>query len=84
LSLVKLLGESISDDIRILLISKGSIDASGKRQGTIFARAETYFSGLNYQIWTFSRSHNGNRRTLSMGDKSENLKIVDGGLELVG
>ncbi len=81
LSLVKLLGESLSDKIRLLLISKGSVDASGKRQGAIFARAETYFSDINYDIWTFSRSNDGHRRTLSMGDKSESLRIVDGGLE---
>ncbi len=81
LSLVKLLGESLSDKIRLLLISKGSVDASGKRQGAIFARAETYFSDINYDIWTFSRSNDGHRRTLSMGDKSESLRILDGGLE---
>ena len=81
LQLVTKLAESVSEKIRLVLISKGSIDASGERSGSIFARAENYFTQAGFEIWTFSRSANNHTRILSMGERSVGLRIVDDGLE---
>ncbi|DAC51925.1 MAG TPA: hypothetical protein HA359_06180, partial [Candidatus Poseidoniaceae archaeon] len=64
-------------------ISKGTVDASGKRVGEIFARAENHFVKEGYEIWTFCRSSNGHHRILNIGSNSTTLKIVDSGLECV-
>ena len=58
LELISKLGKSIDPKIRVLLISKGSIDASGKRQGDIFARAENHFVNDGYEVWTLSQKYN--------------------------
>jgi hypothetical protein len=83
LDLISRLSNSISPEIRLLLISKGTVDASGKRVGEIFARAENYFVKEGYEIWTFSRSSNGHHRILNISSNSTTLKIVDSGLESV-
>ena len=83
LELISKLGKSIDPKIRVLLISKGSIDASGKRQGDIFARAENHFVNDGYEVWTLSRSTTGHLRKLTCDDVIIPLKIVDSGLELV-
>ena len=83
LDLISRLSNSISSEIRLLLISKGTVDASGKRVGEIFARAENHFVNEGYEIWTFSRSSNGHHRILNIGSNSTTLKIVDSGLECV-
>ena len=82
LNLVSNLGNSVSSDIRILLISKGSIDASGQRNGIIFARAEAYFVENGYDIWTLSRVSGGNQRNLTCDAELVRLKIMENGLEL--
>ena len=82
LELVSNLGKSVNPDIKILLISKGSIDASGKREGDIFARAETYFVNTGYEIWTLSRASSGNHRNLTCNGEVTRLKIMEQGLEL--
>lgn len=82
LELVTKLAESISEKIRLVLISKGSIDASGTRHGAIFPRAEAYFSKAGFELWTFSRSVNNHTRVLTFGDCSIGIKIVDSGLEI--
>ena len=77
------LGKSVNEKIRILLISKGSLDVSGKRQGDIFARAENHFVNDGYEVWTLSRTKTGHLRKLICGEVITQLKIVENGLELV-
>ena len=81
LELVSKLSKSINPNIKILLISKGSIDASGKRDGDIFARAEAYFVKNGYEIWTLSRITSGNNRKLICNGEVSKLKIMENGLE---
>ena len=82
LELVSNLSKSVNPNIKILLISKGSIDASGKRDGDIFARAEAYFVNNGYEIWTLSRITSGNNRKLICKGEVTKLKIMENGLEL--
>ena len=75
--------DNVSDEIKIILISKGSVDASGKRIGAIFARSENYFKDNGFEIWTLSKSQEGHYRDLSIDDRVTKLRIVDAGMELV-
>ena len=65
------------------MISKGTIDASGKRIGAIFARSENYFKENDFEIWTLAKSQDGHYRNLSIDEEVTKLRIVDEGLELV-
>ena len=83
LELISKLGTKISKDFRLLLISKGTVDASGQRQGQIFARAENYFSTAGYDIWTLSRSPNGHHRILAINSEEITVRITDNGIESI-
>jgi hypothetical protein len=75
--------DNVSKEIKIILISKGTIDASGKRIGAIFARSENYFKENDFEIWTLAKSQDGHYRNLSIDEEVTKLRIVDEGLELV-
>ena len=77
------LGKSIDADIRLLLISKGSVDVSGKLQGEILARAKNHFVNDGYEIWTLTRNTSDHLRKLTCDGLPIKLKIVENGLELV-
>ena len=83
LSEIKRCSENVSKQIKIILISKGTVDASGKRTGAIFARSENYFLENGFEIWTLSKSKDGNYRNLVIDEVVNKLKIVDEGVELV-
>ena len=83
LGLISNLGKSIDADIRLLLISKGSVDVSGKLQGEILARAKNHFVNDGYEIWTLTRNTSSHLRKLTCDGLSIKLKIVENGLELV-
>jgi hypothetical protein len=75
--------DNVSKEIKIILISKGTVDASGKRIGVIFARSENYFKENDFEIWTLAKSQDGHYRNLSIDEEVTKLRIVDEGLELV-
>ncbi|MFL2881842.1 MAG: hypothetical protein ACJ0CN_01555 [Candidatus Poseidoniaceae archaeon] len=80
---IKRCSDNVSKQIKIILISKGTVDASGKRTGEIFARSENYFLKNGFEIWTLSKSKDGHYRNLVIGEVENKLKIVDEGVELV-
>ena len=82
LELISKLGRAVNSEIKILLISKGSIDASGKRDGDIFPRAEAFLVECGSEIWTLARITSGNQRRLTCNGKVIRLKIMENGLEL--
>ena len=75
--------DNVSKEIKIILISKGTVDASGKRIGAIFARSENYFQENDFEIWTLAKTQDGHNRYLSIDEKVTKLRIVDEGMELV-
>ena len=83
LELISKLGTSIDQNIRLLLISKGSVDASGNRKGEIFARAENFFVNDGYEIWTLSRGSTGYIRKLTSNGEVTRLKIEENGFQLL-
>ena len=83
LSEIQRCSDYVSKDIKIILISKGTVDASGKKTGAIFARSENYFRENGFEIWTLSKSKDGHYRDLVTSEVVTQLKIVDEGMELV-
>ena len=83
LSEIKRCSDNVSKQIKIILISKGTVDASGKRNGAIFARSENYFLKNGFEIWTLSKSKDGYNRNLVIDNVVNKLKIVDEGVEFV-
>tara|TARA_B100000575_G_C23100670_1_gene635015 strand:- start:8 stop:601 length:594 start_codon:yes stop_codon:yes gene_type:complete len=79
LELIRHLSNVIDKSIRLLLISKGTVDASGKRKGRIFARAESFFSEAGFDILTLAKDDTGYYRHLLIGESLTNLKIEDSG-----
>ncbi len=77
------LSKSIDESIRILLISKGTIDASGKREGQIFARSEKLMTSNDFEIWTLSKHENSHHRNLLISEKNIVLDVIDQGLFLL-
>ena len=83
LSEIKRCSDNVSKQIKIILISKGTVDASGKRIGAIFARSENYFLENGFEIWTLAKSKDGHYRNLVTNEVVNKLKIIDEGVELV-
>jgi len=83
LSEIKRCSDNVSKQIKIILISKGTVDASGKRIGAIFARSENYFLENGFEIWTLAKSKDGHYRNLVINEVVNKLKIIDEGVELV-
>ena len=77
------LGKSLDDNIRLILISKGTIDASGKKRGAIFARSENLMLTKGFEIWTFFKHQNSHHRNLLIDNDNLVLNIVDNGLMIV-
>ena len=83
LSEIKRCSDNVSKQIKIILISKGTVDASGNRIGAIFARSENYFLENGFEIWTLAKSKDGHYRNLVTNEVVNKLKIIDEGVELV-
>ena len=75
--------DNVSEQIKIILISKGTVDASGKKTGAIFARSENFFLENGFEIWTLAKTKDGHNRNLVINEVVNKLKIVDEGMELV-
>jgi len=71
--------EQKKDDCTILLISKGSIDASNNSSQVIVARAASDMQESGYIIATLTRAKDGPFRTLKIGDNSRDLKLEEAG-----
>lgn len=67
------------EDITLMLISKGSIDASGKSQGPIVVRSAKAMQQYGFTIATLSREKDGPFRTLIIGEQKNQLIIEDSG-----
>lgn len=80
---IKRCSDNVSQQIKIILISKGTVDASGKKTGAIFARSENFFLENGFEIWTLAKNKDGHNRNLVINEVVNKLKIVDEGLELV-
>jgi len=79
LSQMSRLVEQKKDDTTILLISKGSIDASNNSSQTIVARAANAMEESGFIIGTLTRAKDGPFRTLKIGDNCRELKLEETG-----
>lgn len=73
------LSKNVSSDIQLLLISKSTIDASGKKVGSAFARAEKAMSEYGFSIYLLTRPKDGPNRMISWDDNEFNLKLTETG-----
>jgi len=67
----------------LLLVSKGSIDASGQSKEIIVARSANAMQKAGFTIATLTRTKDGPFRTLKIGDQSVDLKLEESGFNLV-
>lgn len=79
ISHVERLSKKVTDEITILLISKSSIDASGNKVGTSFARAEKAMTNIGFSILILSRPKDGPLRVISRGDEKIDLRLTESG-----
>lgn len=76
---VKRFIESCPETISVLLISKGSIDASGSSTEHIIARSEEAMRANGFAVWRLWRAKDGPGRTLDREGEVQNLTIDDSG-----
>ena len=67
----------------LLLVSKGSIDASGNSKEIIVARSANAMQKAGFTIATLTRTKDGPFRTLKIGDKSIDLKLEESGFNSI-
>ncbi|MDP6333260.1 MAG: hypothetical protein QF479_01340 [Candidatus Poseidoniaceae archaeon] len=79
ISEVERLSNNISSEITLLLISKSSIDASGKKSGQAFARAEKAMINSGFSIFVLTRPKDGPMRIINWNDNKINLKLTESG-----
>ena len=79
---VKRLGASVDNGVTLLLISKGTVDASGKTDDVIRPRALDAMTEAGFEAWTLSRPSDGAKRRLTIGDEAMSLLIEDSGFVL--
>jgi hypothetical protein len=78
---VSRISEKLLPGVLLLLISKSTIDASGERSGSVFARAENKMRDNGFSIWTLSRPKDGPLRNLSRDGELNELKLDKNGFE---
>ncbi|MCH1423215.1 MAG: hypothetical protein L7U62_06995 [Candidatus Poseidoniaceae archaeon] len=76
---VEKLATQTTDDICVLLISKGSIDASGNATTAVVARAKDAMKSAGFEIWRLERPKDGPHRTLSTEKDVKNLRLEEEG-----
>jgi replicative DNA helicase len=79
ISHVERLSTNLGNEITLLLISKSSIDASGNKAGTSFARAEKAMTNIGFSIFILSRPKDGPMRVISRDDEEIELKLTESG-----
>ena len=75
---VKNFSEACSSTINVLLISKGSADASGSTREPIVARGKEKMEDAGFETWRLWRNE-GNRRTIDQNGTLAELNIEDSG-----
>ena len=76
---IERLSKNISAEIKLLLISKSSIDASGKKEGSSFARAEKSMIKKGFSIFVLTRPKDGPFRAVSWAGGSIDLNLTESG-----
>jgi len=76
---IERVAKEVPKSATVLLISKGSIDASGSTDDPIIARSAEAMTKKGYQIWRLWRGVNGAQRVLVCGDTPTHLVIEDSG-----
>lgn len=76
---IERLSKNISAEIKLLLISKSSIDASGKKEGSSFARAEKLMIKNGFSIFVLTRPKDGPFRAVSWAGGSIDLNLTESG-----
>ena len=79
ISEVERLSKEVSDEIKLLLISKSSIDASCKKTGSAFARAEKAMIDIGFSVYVLTRPKDGPLRTINWDDSNLDLKLTESG-----
>ena len=79
ISEVERLTKHINPGIKLLLISKSSIDASGKKKGESFARAEKSMINNGFSIFVLTRPKDGPFRIVKWSDGSIDLNLTESG-----
>ena len=74
--------ETCPEDITLLLISKGTVDASGATDEPILARGEQAMRDNGFEIWRMWRNGEGPSRTLDRNGERQTLTIQDSGFVL--
>ena len=67
------------EHITVLLISKGSVDASGSNDDPIVARAADTMAKKGFSVWRLWRGRNGAQRTLDRNGELVAFTIEDSG-----
>ncbi|MCS5532841.1 MAG: hypothetical protein NZ736_01120 [Candidatus Poseidoniaceae archaeon] len=84
LSQMSILNEQKKEDITLLLVSKGSIDASGRSSSSkIIARSANEMQKSGFTIATLTREKDGPFRTLQIGDDSCKIKLEESGYTIL-
>lgn len=79
---VKRLGASVDSGVTLLLISKGTVDASGKSDDPIRPRALDAMNEAGFEAWTLTRPSDGAKRRLTIAEDAFSLVIEDSGFVL--
>ena len=76
------LAQETGGGITLLLISKGSADASGKGQDPIVARGEKAMTEAGFETWKMWRRKEGGSRTIISGKERLEIELKDSGFHL--
>ncbi len=67
------------DHVTVLLVSKGSVDASGSTTDPIVARSSDAMESKGFAVWRLWRGKNGAQRTLMKNEERVALTLSDSG-----
>lgn len=76
---VQRMAEHVPEETTLLLISKGSIDASGSSGGAMVARGKEAMERAGYATWRLLRRNDGAHRQLDNSNGEQILVIEDSG-----
>lgn len=79
---VKRLAEHTPEEVGLLLISKGTVDASGSSSENILPRGKEAMTKAGFEAWTLERSQKGGQRILKREGESTELMIEDSGFNI--
>ena len=74
--------EHCPEQVTVLLISKGSVDASGTSEDPIVARAAEAMTKANFAIWRLWRHQNTDKRVLASGEDRLVLTLEESGFSV--